>query len=247
MTYAISAIIIHWNAPDLLERQLVGLTNDSSIQVIVVDNASSQSLNDLKQQFPNVTWIENSENLGFAKACNQGAEQAAAPWSFFLNPDVQVDAAQTLLLIELGTQLKLDAFSPKSDSEDYQKPIPSGLSLLVEFSPLKRVVPLSIFRSQTLTGGALMIKNEVLAKLGGWDERFFLWFEDSDLTQRLVSAGYQIGQVKSSVEHSGGHSVKKLSEAEQKRLFFQSMQIYGNKHFSLFGKLLVKIVLLLNK
>lgn len=247
MTYAISAIIIHWNAPELLERQLGGLTCDASIQVIVVDNASSQSLDDLKKQFPGVNWIENDENVGFATACNRGADRAESPWLIFLNPDVQVDADQVLALLEEGKRLKLDALSPRSDADNYQKPIPSGLSLLVEFSPLKRIIPLSLFSSRTLIGGALMIKHEVLAALGGWDEQFFLWFEDSDLSYRLKKAGYATGSVDSTIKHTGGHSVKMLSDHDQKRIFFNSMLLYSNKHFSVIGRFIVKIIFSINQ
>ena len=79
---------------------------------------------------------------------------------------------------------RLDAASPNPGSTNYQKPLPSLLSLLVEFTPLNRLYNFKNFITlRTLFGGCLLIKRLVLKKLGGWDEKFFLWFEDSDLTK----------------------------------------------------------------
>jgi len=242
MSFKLSIIIIHWNAPELLAEQLAALSNSPEIELIVVDNASKQSLKTLKQTFPRVTWIENVLNGGYAKASNQGAARANAPWLFFLNPDVIISSVEALLLLENGVKRGLDAFSPESNDSAYRKPIPSVASLLVEFTPIGKLIPLSLFPSRTLVGGMLYIKKEILLKLGGWDESFFLWFEDSDLTKRLLESDYQIGFIPSSVIHDGGATVHKLPVNKQHQIFFTSMRHYANKHFSVIGQYVIKLL-----
>jgi GT2 family glycosyltransferase len=69
----ITAIIIHWNTPELLRKQLTLLKPRSDLEIIVVDNKSEKSINWVKKDFPSFTLIENLKNLGYA-GCNRGQE-----------------------------------------------------------------------------------------------------------------------------------------------------------------------------
>jgi len=89
---------------------------------------------------------------------------------------------------------------------------------------------------KTLFGGCLLIKSEVLKSLGGWDERFYLWFEDSDLTLRLLKNDFKIGWVPLLVKHSEGAAFNKLDSHFKQEVFFHSLDIFAKKHFSLFGR-----------
>jgi len=242
MKKQLTIIIIHWNTPDLLKQQLKVLTAKKDFQVIVVDNNSDFSINDLEEKYKQVKFILNEKNHGFAYACNQGLKIAETKWLLFLNPDVAISIDQAEEMIKYAEKKNLVALSPSFKSDDYQKPIPSVFSLLAEFTPLKYLVPLSIFKHKTLVGGCLMIKKQALNKVDGWDTDFFLWFEDSDLSKRLIKDDYKIGFYPEAISHLGGEALKKLEEEEQRKIFFTSMQTYAKKHFSLFGQLIVKLL-----
>lgn len=260
----VSLIIVHWNTPELLRKQLAAIysssersesrskkfstsSNDNNPEIIVVDNASNESLSWVKKEFPQVKLIENKKNAGYAAACNQGAAHAKGEWLLFINPDVELTPASVNQLVNAAQKKKFDACSPRSSSPGYQKPLPTPLSLLVEFTPLKFLASplarLGMMRGdKTLFGGCLLIKKKVLDRLGGWDERFFLWFEDSDLTIRLKKAGYSIGFLSISIPHSGGASFGLLTDEQRKKIFFDSMNIFANKHFSSIGKSIVRLI-----
>ena len=243
MKKIVSVIIIHWNTPDLLETLLTSLGKSEEIEIIVVDNHSGNFLseNQLKK-YPAATFVINQENKGFASACNQGTLKATGKWLLFLNPDVQVTASEVLKMVEYAESHKLDALSPNPDSDAYAKPIPTPMSLLQEFTPLGKLLPASKLTKKTLTGGCLLIKKAVLIQLEGWDEAFFLWFEDSDLTKRLYDANSAVGWYPKPIFHKGAGSIKQLSSAEQKELFFHSMQSYADKYFSMSGQLIVWMI-----
>lgn len=249
--YKISVVIVHWNTPELLRQQLVCLDGRKDIEIIVVDNASKPTkellkcFTTLKQN--NVVIIKNRENKGFAKANNQGARIARGEWLLFLNPDVLLTTDNILELVTNAEKLHMDACSPEPSSKNYKKPLPTWYSLLIEFTPLRRFFPIDIVsKTYTLTGGCLLIQSDTFNKLGGWDERFFLWFEDSDLTKQLIDQGYKTGWVNIPHKHIGGASIRKLSEDKQKKLFFTSMKKYADKHFNWLEKQLVNMVIFWN-
>ena len=243
----ISVIIVHWNTPHELKVQGSKFKFQNDLEVIVIDNASEKSIKNLKLGTKNFNLIKNKENLGFTKACNQGAKMAKGEWLLFLNPDTHITSENILKFVSKAEEQNLDAASLQPLEDNYLKPLPTPLSLLVEFSPIRRLVPLSIFRQKTLFGGGLLIKKSVLENLNGWDEKFFLWFEDSDLTKRLLVNGYKIGWVDVPYAHAGGTSFKKLSDQRKKDIFFTSMNFYSNKHFGFFGQLVVRFITFLNK
>lgn len=238
----ITVIIVHWNTPKLLKKQLTLLKPEQNLKIIVVDNKSEKSVDWIKKDFPNITLIKNSVNRGYAGGCNSGAKRAKDNWLLFLNPDVLIANKQIFAMADQAEKNNLDAASPEPGSSSYQKPLPSPLSLLVEFTPFNRLIDLDIFKQKTLFGGCLLIKNKVLKQIGGWDERFFLWFEDSDLTKRLYDNNHRVGWLNIKVSHIGGTSFKRLEDKNKRKIFFTSMNLYAKKHFSIVGKLVVLLI-----
>lgn len=243
MLTKISIIIVHWNTPEQFQVQSSKFEVRKNIEVIVVDNSSDKKL-EIRNK--NLRLIQNKTNLGFAAACNQGAKIAKGEWLLFLNPDTHITSDEILKFIKNADERNFDAASPEQKGDSYYKPLPIWLSLAVEFSPLQRLIPLSLFKKRTLFGGCLLIKSAVLKKIGGWDDNFFLWFEDSDLTKRLYDNGYKVGWIPVQYSHEGGTSFKKLEEPYKKKMFFESMNLYSKKHFGTFGKLIVKVLTALN-
>ncbi len=243
MLTKISIIIVHWNTPEQFQVQSSKFEVRKNIEVIVVDNNSDKKL-EIRNK--NLRLIQNKTNLGFAAACNQGAKLAKGEWLLFLNPDTHISSANVLEFVRKTEERKLDAASLQPSSNSYTKPLPSPFSLLIEFSPLGRLIPLSVFKQKTLFGGGLLIRKSVLKNIGGWDEEFFLWFEDSDLTRRLIDSGHTIGWITIKHSHAGGVSFKRLKEQQRRKLFFISMNLYANKHFGTVGKLIVKLLTYIN-
>lgn len=241
----VSLIVIHWNTPESLNKQLTLLAqHDKSIEIIIVDNFSEKDVRKkLSIRSSRADRIVlNNENVGFAAAANIGAKLAKGEWLLFLNPDVLMSEESVLEFVEHTESAGLDAASPITDDPNYNKPLPTPWSLTAEFSPLHRIVPQKIFNPSSLIGGCLLIKKTILDGVGGWDEDFFLWFEDSDLTKRLLTKGHKIGRVEATMQHSGGESFKKLPEKKRRELFFQSMKTYAQKHFSRVGKSVVELL-----
>lgn len=242
LIHKISVIIVHWNTPELLKKQLTGLA-DRTLEIIVIDNNSTDKPGWIRKEFPHVHYIENTINRGYAAACNQGTIIAKGEWLLFLNPDVEITPDQIEKMIGEAQEKNFDACSPKPESRDYEKPIPTWWNLMQEFTPLNRFARRDALQClSTLTGGCLLIKAIVLKSLGGWDERFFVWFEDSDLTKRLVDGNYKTGWIPSTVSHIGGVSFKNLDQQMKRDMFFHSMDVYAQKHFSGFGKLITSIL-----
>lgn len=237
----ISIIIVHYNTPERLESLLETLVQDTHFEIIVVDNASKK-FPSIQNKYPSVQIIKNQINRGYAFACNQGITFAKGEWLVFLNPDIEISSLGIHDWIIQTKEQKFLASSPHSLSKNYEKPVPSVLSLIAEFSPLKWVLPLSLFTHKTLTGGALLIQRDLLMNMGGWDERFFIWFEDSDLTKRLLDKHISYGFVTIQYGHIGGDSFTTWDNNMKKTIFFHSMNIYAKKHFSWLGRIIISLV-----
>ena len=243
MKSKVSIVIVHWNTPDSLKRCLNVLKEHfDDLQIVVVDNASSEKPTFIKKDFTGVELIKNDINRGFAFACNQGLMRAKAEWVLFLNPDTEVTYENIIEIIRFSIDHNLDACSPEFIDSNYKKPLPSWRSFLVEFSPLHRVISLNVFKTKTLFGGCLLAKKSSILSLGGWDERFFLWFEDSDLTYRLIKEKYNVGWAPVVIKHYGGESFRALKEPFKKHIFFLSMSIFAKKHFGFFGNLIITLI-----
>ncbi len=230
-----SAIIIHWNTPDLLRKLLEKLPVSDDLEVIVVDNNSSESLDKLKKTFDAVRWIEQPNNSGFAAAGNRGASVAQGEWLVFLNADVDVSPETLQTWLSQTQQNHWLASSPHSTSDGYALPLLTPVSMLFEYTPLTKVKKMLGSRHQTLTGGLLLVRSDTFRELGGWDERFFLWFEDSDLTLRLEQKQVPHGFVPLVVQHLGGSSFKSWDSQQRRDIFFHALEVFARKHWNAVG------------
>lgn len=240
MKVNISIVIIHYNSVIDLKKCLDRLYPDlRRFPITVVDNNSRGSLAEIRKKFPEVSWIKNQTNVGFSKAANQGVVATKSRWILFLNPDVLISGTEIEALFHFAEKNHLDAVSPDFEDERYRKPVPTLETLLSEFTPL-HVVKHSLAVQRTLVGGCLLIRRNVLEELGGWDERFFLWFEDSDLTKRLIQAGYKVGFSATTVQHHGAGSIAQLKPYIRRQIFFQSMDIYARKHLPIWQQVILQ-------
>ncbi len=223
-------------------------------EVIVVDNDSrDNSLEYLLPKFPDVHFISNKENLGFAKACNQGMKRATGEQVLFLNPDTIIpeDCLKKCLDFmgfhpnagALGIKM-LDGsgrFLPES-----KRAFPSPWTSLFKLFGLSRLFPRSKIFSRyhlghldkntnnkvdVLAGAFMLVKKQALEKTGGFDERFFMYGEDVDLSYRIEEAGYaNYYFAESSILHFKGESTRKGS-LNYVRMFYKAMSVFVKKHY----------------
>ncbi len=222
-------------------------------RVVVVDNASSdQSLTSVRETDLPICVHANASNLGFAAGCNQGARSSKATYLLFLNPDTRLTThslKEPLYFMEQGRNASVgicgirlldDGGAPATCSAKF----PTQSSMWAEGTGLHR---LSAKRFGTrrqsgpvepvecvdqIIGAYFLVRREVFERLDGFDETFFVYFEEVDFSLRARRAGYTscvLGNV--SAFHTGCCS---SNQVKDKRLFYswRSRLIYARKHFS---------------
>ena len=250
----LSIIIVSWNTRPHLRRCLQSLEVardlfNQPFEVLVIDNGSvdgSQQMID--SEFGMVQLIRNNQNLGFARANNQGLARARGRYLMLLNPDTEVmPAALSELLSFMENDQSAGAAGPKLLNPDGSLqiscyPIPSLIRELWRLFHLDRLHPLAAYphswwqARQPLTvdmaqGACLMLRREALRKVGRLDERFFMYTEEVDLCLRLRNAGWRIHWVPSAVvTHYGGQSTSQSSEAMFLELY-RSKILFFRKHY----------------
>jgi GT2 family glycosyltransferase len=253
----VSVIIVNYNVRYFLEQCIYSLQKAGEgrqVEVIVIDNQSSDgSLGYLQPKFPGVTFIPSEYNAGFAKACNKGANQARGRYILFLNPDTLLpeDCLQRCLLFfeahasagALGVKM-IDG-SGKFLKES-KRSFPSPLTALYKLSGLAWLFPQSPVFSRyylghldenknhkvdVLAGAFMMIRREVLEITGGFDEDFFMYGEDIDLSYRIQKAGYDNYYLaETRIIHFKGESTK-TGSLNYVRMFYGAMSIFVRKHY----------------
>jgi hypothetical protein len=236
MTPDVSVIIVSWNVAPLLRqclRSLVADAPDLSLQVIVVDNASSDdSVAMLRGEFPSVQVIVNGANLGFARASNLGLRLATARFVLLLNPDTIVMPGSLGILIRfLQEHPDAGMLGPSLWNEDgtFQEtsarvqPTAARLVAIDVFRlqklPLvgpwfrKRLVspydPQVVQEVQAISGAAMLLRRDLFEKGGGFGECFIHCGEDLDLCFRIRRDGWKIYFVpEARVAHLGGRSAR---------------------------------------
>lgn len=240
-------IIINYKQVEDIAHALERLK--STEQIVVVDNSTQDSLmhpRSLQVVKKRTRYVSSDHNLGFGSAANLGAVGCDTPWILFLNPDVSLSTDTGEAMVRDAESRGLDACCPMTDDIRYRQPLPSWWWFLSRYTPLKHLSVCARWAedgSFTLWGGCLLVRKGVFEALGGFDRDFFMWFEDSDLTYRLVDQGFQIGQVAvSGWTHVGGASFSPVSTQTQRKWFFQSARVYARKHCSYLTQVLVSIL-----
>jgi GT2 family glycosyltransferase len=229
-------------------------THQASYEILVVDNASADGTADLAAADSGVRLIRNRENLGFARANNQGFHEARGRYVLLLNPDAQVyegaldrgvaflDAHPDVGIIG-GRVNSPDGTLQRASRRSVPTPMVSlfrlaGLSRLFPNHPAARAYNLDdADPSQTMDVGAvmgafLMVRREAIDKTGGMDERYFLYGEDIDFCMAVRAAGWRVVYYPEIVAiHRKGASSRQ-SRLRANREFHRSMVLFHDKHFA---------------
>ena len=252
----LSVIIVNYNVKHFLEQCLYSVLSSKEVdtEIIVVDNQSSDgSMAFLPKKFPQVKFIENRENLGFAKACNQGLAAAGGEYILFLNPDTIVtencfrDSINFLAARPEAGGLGIRMIDGSGNFlKESKRAFPSPLTSLYKLFGLARLFPRSAVFSKyhlgqlseqqnnevdVLAGAYMLIKKKVLDTTGGFDENFFMYGEDVDLSYRIQQAGYKnFYFADNHIIHFKGESTRRGS-MNYVRMFYSAMSRFVQKHY----------------
>ena len=225
--------IVSWNTCDLLRKclnSLIPYCRLGHTRIVIIDNASSdQTPVMIRTEFPEVTLIESGGNLGFGKAHNLLKAHSVEPFVLFLNPDtVFVENVHEPMLGLFNERPELAVVGCRMTNLDgslqplgFQSPTSpltefvNGLLVSRATLPLaERILPyhdpLRDGYVRKLYGGCLMVRRRVLDQVGRFDERFFMYGEDVDLSRRVEAAGWRLYYLSSKrlIHLCGGASAK---------------------------------------
>ena len=258
--YSCSIIIIAYNSCDFIPACLKSVRDacegiDS--QIIVLDNGSSEPiLPEIKEFFPEVLWLESSENLGFGKGCNLAEKKATKPYLFFINPDTVVSRDSFIKVLdfmeehpESGTVgcriLNEDGSIQWACRRSFPTPITAvsktiGLASLFPKSKLLASYnmtyadPDEMTEVDAISGSFFCIRRDLYEKLGGFDEDFFMYGEDLDLCFRTKAAGCKNFYTPSTnILHFKGQSCRTRRWGSYVD-FYKAMLIFVKKHKDLY-------------
>lgn len=253
----LSIVIVNYNVRYFLEQCLHAVTRALTGiegEVIVLDNLSADgSVPYLQSRFPAVHFVSNALNKGFAAASNQGLAAARGRYILFLNPDTIIAEDSLVSALRffrehpdcggLGVAMVDGSgrFLPES-----KRTLPSPLHSFFQLAGISRLFPRSSFfsgyyatyvsdqgwgRVEVLSGAFLMAEKKLLEQLGGFDESFFLYGEDIDLSYRIMKAGYNnYYDGRSPIIHFKGESSHRKT-FKHIRDFFGAMRIFVRKHY----------------
>jgi hypothetical protein len=210
----LSVIILTWNSEEFIEACLESIFEDKGsidLEVIVIDNASGDGTVEIIKEFePEVRLIFNQKNLGYSKGNNQGIEIAKGKYILLLNPDIVLEENSLKLMLRfLQEHKEIDGLGPQLLNKDGSiqsscREFPDFAILLWELTGLSYLFS----RSRTLgrwrmgyfdfkssreveqpMGSCLLLRREILRKVGTFDEEFPIFFNDVDLCYRIRKSG----------------------------------------------------------
>lgn len=255
----IDIVIVNWNSHDFLRKCVLSILNSKQFDlvsnVIIIDNNSSDDSLQLLPMNAKLQVVNNAENVGFAKACNQGFKMSKSKYILLLNPDAVLlentiaasfDYMETHQDVDvLGCQLLNESNQITPTCARFPKPI----NFVYHSLGLSKISP-RLFHPPTLMtdwdhkesrfvdqvmGAYMFMRNTVFEKAGYFDERFFVYFEELDFSLSLKKAGGK------SFYHSGiqaihtGMGTTETVKAFRLFLSLSSRLKYAKKHFSMFG------------
>jgi O-antigen biosynthesis protein len=257
MPVELSVIIVNYNVRFFLEQCLYSIkaaSHSVDVEVIVVDNNSTDgSVHYLSKAFPDVTFISNDFNAGFSKGCNQGLAVSKGEYVLFLNPDT--------LIAEDSFEKCISFFKTHPDAgalgvrmidgsghflKESKRSFPSPMTSLYKLFGLSMIFPDSkIFgryhlghlpenqnhEVDVLAGAYFMARKDIIENIGSFDETFFMYGEDVDLSYRIQQAGFKNYYFpETSIIHFKGESTRRGS-LNYVRMFYNAMNIFVRKHY----------------
>jgi GT2 family glycosyltransferase len=263
MTADLAIIIVNWNGGDFLRRCLdsvVQFPPTARHEVIVVDNASTDGSHELLQSRKEVRLITNTENVGFGRANNQAFASSDAPLLFLLNSDAEVhQGAIDRLIATIREDEKIGAVGPRLVNTDgslqpsvWRNPL-TPFEMIVTALRLHRLLPERLRANlllgfhwdhshrrsvRMLSGAALLVRRRMIDDVGGFDERFHMYGEDSEWALRMVRAGWLMlfEPTATVTHHVGKSSANRWTDLEKREReyqgFFQLQRLHHTRRLA---------------
>lgn len=232
--FDLSICIVNWNSSGQIKRCLESIYKNSGnfkLEIIVVDNASTDdSVRMIKSDFPEVLLIENKENIGFGRANNLAIRKSNGEYILILNPDIIVIQPvfhEMILFLASNKHVGVVGCKLVNDNgkvqKSFNKYFPNCfLSLINIFLPGKVIESLHIDPKKVnhsiqvawIIGACMLFRREILLKLNGFDEQYYMFCEDIDVCYRLKLMGmrtYYLGNLE--MLHDHGASIKKQAKS----------------------------------
>lgn len=255
----VSVIIVNYNVKYFIEvclHSVFRAAEGMAVEVIVVDNNSKDdSCAMIRAKYPEVILIENKSNAGFSKANNQGVAIAKGEYILFVNPDtVMPEDFLQQLVGYMDQHPEAGSIGPKlidgkgQYAPDGKKSFPSlsvaifkttGINKIFSKSPyFNKYYAVHIDKDEVaavdmLSGCCMLVRHSVIKEIGGaFDEAYFMYCEDFDLSYRIQKAGYKnIYYPKTTLIHYKGESTRKATISHV-RIFNDALSVFVRKHYS---------------
>lgn len=253
--FQVAIIIVSYNTRALLLECLASVIDSTSgqdIELVVVDNASSDgSSAAVRDAYPQAMVIDNSTNLGFGVACNQGIKATRAPFVLLVNSDARLTAEAFRALCDClctndrcgaaGCRMIHPTGVPFVNTRNFLTLLNQAIEQAGVFNWLRTRQLRRVYRPALddklvdcsvdwIEGACLMLRRAALDEVGLFDEQFFMYSEDEDLCLRLKQRGWSICfSAAGTVIHVGGASTEKC-HYEMLRQFYLSQMLFLRKH-----------------
>ena len=255
----VSIVIVNYNVRQFLSQCIDSIfksnNKDFNIEIIIIDNASVDgSIDFISKKYPHVQLIPNNKNLGFSKANNQGIAIARGEYILILNPDTLIQEDTLSLCLEhMNENIKTGVLGVRmiDGSGKYlpesKRGEPTLWNSFTKFSGLTNLFPTSKLFSgyylglldensthkvDVLCGAFMFFRKDVLLKCGGFDEDYFMYGEDIDLSLQVRKKGYNVIYLPTTkIIHFKGESTKKTSYNYVKN-FYNAMKIFVGKNYN---------------
>jgi len=272
LNISLSVIIVNYNLADEIENCLnsfletVGLMGKLKYEIIIVDNNSpDKKLPLIEKKYANsiVSFYYLSENIGFGKGCNYGFSKASGEYVLFLNPDTIVkDNIFEPILSELKKNESIGIIAPNQQTKPpffdfsagfypnifYEILNLFGIGVFFEgflIHSLSRINRFKCFKVGWILGAAIFIRAELFRKVKGFDNDYFMFFEEVDLCKRVSDLGYKVIYWPGlKIHHIGSVSGKKDYRLYTIRTY-SSKYLYITKHYNSIYKSFMKLLLYL--
>lgn len=253
----VDVVVVTNNSREMVLRCLDHLVDASITSIAVVDNASEDgTAAAVREHAPDVRLVRLDDHSGLSFAFNRGSECGSAPYVLFLNDDMftepgAIDRLAAVLearpgaasaggrLVDPATLVTQDAYRPRA--------FPTLAGYAVTLSGLDRLWPGNPVTAPKShrdladagepvevdqpAGSGLLVRRPVLERIGGWDEGYWFWFEDVDISRRLAAHGAALWAPEAMFRHLGGATVKRWTAAESLRRMLHGMVRFGALHF----------------
>ena len=260
----LSIIIVSWNSQEKLRKNLEQLFNSShnlDLEIFVVDNNSQDNTVEMiKQEFLQVKLIENKENFGFAKANNQAIRKSKGDFVLLLNPDMLVQKNTLQKMFDWMKKNKQASVASchlvneKNKTIKHIRNFPKFFDQVMIILKIPHIIPFVLnnyicsdfdynksAKVDSVRGSFFMIKREMLDKIGGLDERYFIWFEEVDFCKQVYENNGEVWYTnEAKCIDFIGQSFNLVKKNKKQKYFRNSMLNYFRKWHSKWEYLLLK-------